>query len=654
MWYIYLYKMKVRMAGFLLIILLSIFSSCGDLGGLIPPRGTYDVKATLNGSTLEDFSLIRAGDEILPYFSASVVNDQDLTDLSFYLLNSRGEIAGEKVMIPLSNQEIKPFSLPETLEIGFYTLVFEALSEDIILSRSEMDFFYISDIKFDLNDIKVYLPSVSGSQSIAPKTTVLLEAELDFESILDPYLVWRNEKNIIAEGKYNEGLNRILWTAPDQAGFYSISLDVFPYRLSRIVNGITRSITLAISPKTTGYGFYFTEDADFKPQSTLSAGTVFPEEFAEVSALIEEYGDREDLDLPELPLPPVLLQWYQFGGNLYDSLEPFDLWSTDENSIESHNTVRWAPAGKGYGLSVGKGDSYQLSSVKLIEKDKDEGGGVFLFLIRPIDEGKIFSAFFPSQTSQNEGLTMELEKKGYDMVLHLSNRNGITEMPLFLSSNHFNNPIPVIVEFYFNQDRFEAKLSVQDTSIKDILGSIRLLNDLSGECNIKLDGGPEDTELEEIKPEPSETIIQMLEDQSFDEYAIIEIEDTVIETTIIKEPSYTVWCEFAVLYSALPLIKENVFFIAETEIEETEEEEIEEEEEQEQEQKEEQEPVESSTGGSNDEASISGLEVDEAEETEAETKEIVELPVNEDDQEEFHEEQEIQAEVFIDIGIELP
>jgi hypothetical protein len=261
------------------LVFLLVLTGCGELDLLFPQSESYHVKALINGNSLDDCSLIWAADEIRPYFAASVGNDPDLTGLLVYIQNSKGEIVGEKVLYSLQpysakaetleetenegdpaelaaeespgqkgakgkwgfintntvetddavviavkslDQEIPPFPLPENMEIGPYSLVFEAIGKKETLCHSESEIFFLSNSEFSIKDISIHLPKVSDARLIPPGTTILLESNLDFDSRLEPYLIWYDGKTVINEGKMNEGAGNILWKAPDRAGFYSL------------------------------------------------------------------------------------------------------------------------------------------------------------------------------------------------------------------------------------------------------------------------------------------------------------------------------------------------------------------------------------------------------------------------------------------------
>jgi len=85
----------------LVLVCLVLFSTCGDLETLFPANETYQVRTLVNGSSLEECSIIRANDKIRPYFAVSVINDPDLIGLLVYIQDLQGDIIGDRVQYTL-------------------------------------------------------------------------------------------------------------------------------------------------------------------------------------------------------------------------------------------------------------------------------------------------------------------------------------------------------------------------------------------------------------------------------------------------------------------------------------------------------------------------------------------------------------------------
>jgi hypothetical protein len=566
----------------------------------------------VNGSFIEDCSIIRSTDKIRPYFAVSVVDDPDLIGLLVYLQDSSGQIAGDKVQYTLQpyagdvkqppetevQQETEPnesdeipseetedgttkralwelpeegavaekrtpvnttpvvynadiefviesfgeelpcFPLSKNLEPGSYTLIFEALGQRETLSRMETPIFYLGSVEFNLKDILIYLPGVSGSQMIPPGTTIMLEAKLDYNSRLDPYVIWFSGKSIVSQGKLSDGVGNILWTAPAQAGFYPLRLEVFPARLGRNISGISRDISLPVSSKAESSGYFFNSAPEFTAISSLATGTAYPEQFRlamEGISLAEDADNQEEKNAMVLPSQPELLQWYQFRGNLSDSISAL---SGRHSLAPSDETfTRWAAAGQSYGLSVKPDDSYLLPPLSFLRAEEDQGGGIFLFHITPPAEGTLFSAFFPLRSSSTEGAWLSISREKYIITLRLNIRGTSVEMPIYLTPGQ-QDLIPVIVEFFIRPYRLEAKLSLGEP-LQSVTGNIRLPGALTGEAKIGLG-----------RTNTNDTIFTTTDDNTVDAL------NSVPENNF---PASTIWDEFAVLFSTVPLLPEEIF-----------------------------------------------------------------------------------------------
>ena len=385
-------------------ILLPLFGACGELDTLLPSTGTYQVKALVNNTSLDDCSLVNAGDEIRPYFASSIADDPDITGLMVFVRSAKGEILGGKTLYTLESgiegddgsgsetaretggaktvipvkrldKNLPLFPMPEKLAIGQYTLVFNVLGENETLYQTEQNIYYLHNAVLILKEIQMYLPGVAaGPQLVLPGATVLLEARVDFDPQLDPYIVWYNGKKRISEGKLSEGGASFLWEAPDQTGFHALRVEAFPFSSKERIAGSSREISIPVSSKAVGAGL--------------------------VS------GDASNL-----------LHWYQFAGNIQDSKLP----ASDAKELVSldGNPAQWRPIGYSYGLSTGPDNVYMLPPVSFFSDGANEGSGQILFRFKPAAEGCILSALFTSGASPADALEMDLSLKGETLSLSL-------------------------------------------------------------------------------------------------------------------------------------------------------------------------------------------------------------------------------------------
>jgi hypothetical protein len=378
-----------------LIILLT--AACDQMDTVLSSAGTYQVDALNGGFSLNEYSVIAAGDTIRPYFINPVVTDPDLRGLVLYVEDGGGEVLGKRVVyssdtdpvpparsegnqlsgadqvleeetgepeetaetgetaavfpddditIPVKNftKTLPPFPLPEELEIGAYSLVFEIRGEHTLLSRMTQPFYYIGDRKFTAGEIRHYLPGFYGkSHLVPPGLTVMLETQVDYGKDLDPYVIWYNGKNKIGEGFAAAGAVRLLWAAPLRSGFHTIRAELFPSKPSAGQKGKIKAFSLPVSQK-----------------NEMDSGPA-----------VDDY-----------------LYWYRFAGDLLDAKTGKIL-----NRIQKAKvSPSWYPAEQVYGLALDDGEGYEVPVCYL--DISENGGGRLGFFVRvfPLRDGRIFSA----------------------------------------------------------------------------------------------------------------------------------------------------------------------------------------------------------------------------------------------------------------------
>jgi hypothetical protein len=374
----------------------------------------------------------------------------------------------------------------------------------------------------------------------------MLETNLDFDSSLDPYVIWYDGKKIITEGKIRDGAGSLLWDAPEQAGFYSIRLELFPFKFESTIAGIFREITLPVSAKTENASFFFEAEINADVYNQLPA-ILFQtgqseENEGEIETNEEKVEEKKDLR-------SELLRWYQFRGNLYDSGSLLNA----ERALQpvGNRPSHWAAAGGLYGLSTGPDNSYAVSPVHFFRNGQDSGGGIFLLHIKPLTEGTILSVFFPHYLFE-DGLWMDLARKNNAIVLRLIKSGVAVEIPVNLGNMVDTARVPVMVEFFIRQDSLEAKLSLgEGRSLHSLSGSIKLYDSLTGEARITLGGNYKYSDAA-YSPE-----VQALAESAV--YEPGKISTTAIqkeETAEAINPMVTIWGEFAIMHAIAPFIRE--------------------------------------------------------------------------------------------------
>jgi len=438
---------------FLFLAALIILGGCA-LDDALSSTGTYIINAKINDTTLEDFSLVSSKDKIQPFFEEPVSEDPDITELILFLKDPRGMTTGYKATYSLTysdnnnNNESKPelqqkkeeqdenitelenikhikkgkeiifpvksldkilplFPLPSDLPIGKYTLVFQLMGKNTVLYKYEKPFFYLAGAELSFDGIQVNLPGVADNSYIQNGTNILLDVNLTFDSRLDPYIVWYNGKKIIGEGLYSNGAGSLLWKAPEQNGFISLSAEVFPSWERTGLTGYQKRISPLVSSK----------EIDMH---LLSKNT------------------------------PNLIQWYTFEGELNDSLTK----GPDKRVIvpAQKNKLKWQASNGTYGLAAGTGNAFNLPKIPLKNNEKESWQIISRF--KPLSEGEVFSVQF----GIDSGVNMTLNNKKSSLILTLASSSKAYSETLKLPEDE-DSFITVSVKFFTQAGRLSAKMA---------------------------------------------------------------------------------------------------------------------------------------------------------------------------------------------------
>jgi len=386
-----------------------------------------------------------------------------------------------EIIFPVKSlDDALPFlPLPSDLPIGKYTMVFQVLSKNTILFKYEKPLFYLADAELSFDGIQVNLPGVAeSSQFIQNGNTILLDIDLEYDSRLEPYVVWYNGKKIIDEGLVSDGAGSLLWKAPEQNGFVSLRAEVFPSWEKTGLVGYQKGISLLVSSKE-----------------------------IDMHLLSEE--------------TPSLVQWYIFEGALNDSAAK----DSEEKAIESvgKNKPVWMPANGTYGLASGLDNSFRLPNIPTNNGDEN---WQIITRFKPLSEGEIFSV----QPAGASGVTMTLSKKKSNLVLTLVSSSKAYSESLRLPDER-DSFVTVSVKFIIQSGRLSAKMAfVKPSNVKDyinknepVINPISMEADSDKEINITL-GQPRKTTADNQQTaeeqKPSFTAI-------WDEFAILRLPSSV-------------------------------------------------------------------------------------------------------------------------------
>jgi len=371
----------------LLVFTAVFFNSCDEMGTILPSSGKYKINIQINDIPLDECSFVMLNDNLRPFFEESVSNDQDVTSLMVFLRNSRGESIGSRLIYSLDQNEsaqadneeivfvdsldddLPLFTIPVELPMDIYTIVFQVMSGRDVLQRIEKSIYFLGENDFSYEGINVYLPGIADSVQLIPRETiVMLEANVDFSSDLDPYIIWYEGRRKLNEGRISEGAGQLFWKSPEQSGFFSLRAEIFPvWNFDRLA-GYKKEISLLVSTK-----------------------------------MIDMHLVSENI--------PQLVNWYTFEANLNDS-KAADSSGTVLNNAESD--PQWMGVNGTYGIVTGFNNIIYLTNVLIPEN----GNKTWQILLRffPINDGGIFSIIFDSSGETG----MHLFREGLNYILTLT------------------------------------------------------------------------------------------------------------------------------------------------------------------------------------------------------------------------------------------
>ncbi|MDR2729784.1 MAG: hypothetical protein LBB81_02670 [Treponema sp.] len=455
---------------FVLLFVFVMLGSCSDMDTLMPSTGNYKINLEVSGTPLDDCTFIKSGDMIQPGFDNHVSDDPDITSLVIFMKNSEGrEIGGSKVMYKLeyasdnfdktgndefasddinagsnnyltigdtlvipviSMDKLPPYPMLKYLSTGWYTMVYQVMSDNDNLYRNDQNFFYLADKYFLFRDVNVYLPGIlTGTQYIPKDTAIMLEAKIEFDAAFDPYIIWYNGKKVIGEGKYSENGGKLLWVTPNQSSFLLLRTEVFPITNRQGLAGYSKQISLPVSSRS----------ADFTLLSKNTANIMY---------------------------------LYLFEGGLSESLSP----SSAGRELIPSGKIQWIPANGCYGLASGPGNSYSLPNIPL--SGDGNKTGEFLFNFKPLSGGVMFTAQF----DQSSNVYMKLSHEENMLVLTLESPEKTVSQYKEISSGDIF--ISAKIKFVIYDDRLEAKLilyedfNIDEINIQPILIDARLNGDI--------------------------------------------------------------------------------------------------------------------------------------------------------------------------------
>jgi len=393
---------------------------------LFPSAGTYKINLLINDVSLDDCSFIRINDEIRPYFEESISDDPDVNALMVFLRDFRGETIGSRIIYGLEHDDyydddvfilvksldgsLPKFPIPDDLQKGRYTFVSQVMSGRNILQRTEKSIYYLSSNYFNYEGINVYLPGIAESPHLIPKETVImLEVKLEYESSIDPYIIWYEGRRKIGEGKISEGAGQQFWKAPDQSGFFSLRAEIFPAANIDGLTGYHNGISLLVS-----------------------------------SMAIDVHLVSQDI--------PQLIKWYTFEGDLNDS----------RTMLPALNPPIWKGAENTYGIVTGYGN---IMTFPKTDVHNMTDTWQMLFRFKPVNDGSLFTVQFGS--SHNAVMLLSLQEDNLILTLSTNSETVSKTKPLPKKAENGSSGsfITAGIKFSFLSGVLSAHINILDTSL---------------------------------------------------------------------------------------------------------------------------------------------------------------------------------------------
>jgi hypothetical protein len=360
------------------------------------------------------------------------------------------------IVIMVRDDDLPGLVLGDDLQYGVHTIVFEIIaSNKTELNHIEKPFFYLAEKKLAIKEIVSFLPGISHATRIVPPgEKIMLEAGIEADSSIDPYIIWYNGKHRIDEGFVSEGKNLILWTAPVQTVFQNIRAEVFPFSPNKqalSIPGLSYDVSLPVSQRHGRNGFYSEMEAQ-------------------------------------------LSHWYRLWGDLADSKYPANTALALVGNEEA--AARWLPVSGTYGLAIGTDDAYRLPGSFFKQIRRSEGSGEIRLFFAPQNgeavEGTVLHAELRGRYAETEtdGVCLVwLSVYRDSLVLHASVEGGTVQV---------QTPLPVIgsvfvsaaIDFQFSETGTTVSIGAGniETGAIEQWESLNIDFIASGEGNVQFGG----------------------------------------------------------------------------------------------------------------------------------------------------------------------
>jgi hypothetical protein len=169
--------------------------------------------------SLEDGTLLEPGS------SVTIVLTEVGSQSTLIRVILEDEAGMEVALIEIEPELLKgqglPMDLPADIEDGVYHLRFEVLDGDILL-HEESRYFFIASGLYDIRSLETYPPGINPGDIISARVVLV------YPMASDPWLRWSIDDDLIQEGFLSDIGQTCQFTVPDQAGVYSLMVELFP------------------------------------------------------------------------------------------------------------------------------------------------------------------------------------------------------------------------------------------------------------------------------------------------------------------------------------------------------------------------------------------------------------------------------------------
>jgi hypothetical protein len=195
----------------------ALLAACGDQSLFMSLKNDT---ADLTITTISDGQIVTSGKPLPLMIAAEDTGKSRDVEVEVTLSSPSGQSVWHNRASAAVNEQA-PISLPADLPVGMYRLDLVLYSSGVAAQKKTASFFVAGD-GWKITGIKSFPPVITAAAS------VMLKAELQIPSGSDAWLRWSWKNKVIAKGALSKGLGQVLWTAPSDAGVYTITLEVFP------------------------------------------------------------------------------------------------------------------------------------------------------------------------------------------------------------------------------------------------------------------------------------------------------------------------------------------------------------------------------------------------------------------------------------------